>query len=142
MAYNILIVDDSLPMRGVIKKIIRSSGFNVGQFFEAANGKEALKVLDEEWLDLVLSDYNMPVMNGLELLKEMKKDEMSGSIPVVMITTEGSKERVDEFMEKGAAGYIKKPFTPEQIKQRLSSIMGETEDEEGNFDNGDEGLDF
>ncbi len=142
MAYNILIVDDSLPMRGVIKKIVKTSGFNVGQYFEAANGKEALKILNEEWLDLVLTDYNMPGMNGLELLEEMQKEEMLGSIPVVMITTEGSKERVDEFMEKGATGYIKKPFTPEQIKQKLSNIMGEVEYEEGSFNSGDEDLDF
>lgn len=142
MAYNILIVDDSFPMRAVIKKIIRSSGFDVGQIYEAANGREALKVLNEEWLDLVLTDYNMPDMNGLELLEEMKKNESFRSIPVVMVTTEGSRQRVEEFMEKGAADYIRKPFTPEEIKQKLSQIMGETEDGEGNFDNSDEELDF
>ncbi len=90
MAYNVLIVDDSLPMRGVIKKIVRASKFNVGQFFEASNGKEALKILNEKWLDLVLADYIMPDMDGLELLDEMQKNETFKSIPVVMITTEGS----------------------------------------------------
>ena len=75
MAYNILIVDDSTPMRAVIKKIIKASGFDVGGFFEAVNGQEALKVLNEEWLDLVLTDYNMPDMNGLELIEEMKKND-------------------------------------------------------------------
>ncbi len=142
MAYNILIVDDSLPMRGVIKKIVRASGFNVGQFFEASNGKEALKILNEEWFDLVLADYIMPDMDGLELLDEMQKNETFKSIPVVMITTEGSSLRVAEFLEKGAADYIKKPFTPEEIKQKLAHIIGETEDGEGIFDNGDEELDF
>lgn len=141
MAYNILIVEDSIPMRAVIRKIVKASGFNVGQFFEAANGKEALQVLDEEWLDLVLTDYNMPDMDGLKLLEKMKKDDTLSSIPVVMITTEGSRQRVEEFLAKGAAGYIKKPFTPEEIKQELSLIMGE-EDGEGSSGNIDEELDF
>ncbi|MGD9245939.1 MAG: response regulator, partial [Desulfobacterales bacterium] len=69
MAYNILIVDDSTPMRAVIKKIVKASGFNVGEFFEATNGREALDILNQEWLDLVLTDYNMPDMNGLELVE-------------------------------------------------------------------------
>jgi two-component system chemotaxis response regulator CheY len=142
MAYNILIVDDSTPMRAVIKKIVKASGFNVGQFFEAINGLEAMEVLNNEWIDLVLTDYNMPDMNGLELVEEMNKDDHLKSIPTVMITTEGSRERVEEFMAKGVIDYIKKPFTPEQIKQKLKHIMGETEDEEQRYDNGDEELDF
>jgi two-component system chemotaxis response regulator CheY len=142
MAYNILIVDDSSPMRAVIKKIIKASGFDVGKFFEAANGQEALTVLNKEWLDLVLTDYNMPDMNGLELVEEMKRDEALASMPVVMVTTEGSKERVEEFMAQGIMGYIKKPFTPEQIKQKLIEIIGETKDEKQPFGNGDEELDF
>jgi len=142
MAYNILIVDDSSPMRAVIKKIVKASGFNVGQFFEAINGLEAMEVLNHEWIDLVLTDYNMPDMNGLELVEEMNKDDHLKSIPAVMITTEGSRERVEEFMAKGVIDYIKKPFTPEQIKQKLKYIMGETEDEEQRYDNGDEELDF
>jgi two-component system chemotaxis response regulator CheY len=142
MAYKVLIVDDSLPMRAVIKKMVKASGFNVGQFFEAINGREALEVLKNEWLDIVITDFNMPEMNGLELVEEVKKDDELKSIPVVMITTEGSQRRVDEFMEKGAADYIKKPFSPEEIRSKLNHIMGEPEDGEGSFDNGDEGLDF
>ncbi len=142
MAYNVLIVDDSLPMRGIIKKTIKASGFNVSNYFEASDGNEALKILNEEWLDLVLTDYNMPEMNGLELLCEMQKNETFKSIPVVMITTEGSKQRLAEFLEKGAADYLKKPFAPEEIKQKLNHIMGEPEDGEGILENGDEELDF
>jgi two-component system, chemotaxis family, chemotaxis protein CheY len=144
MAYNVLIVDDSTPMRAVIKKVVKVSGFNVGRIFEASDGREALKLLNSEWLDLVLTDYNMPDMDGLELLEYMQKDEAFKSIPVVMITTEGSKRRVEEFLEKGAMAYIKKPFSPEEIKQKLNRIMGETsdEDEQGSFDVGDEELDF
>jgi len=100
------------------------------------------EILKNEWLDLVLTDYNMPEMNGLELMVEMKKDAILKTVPVVMITTEGSRQRVEEFREKGAADYIKKPFTPEEIRQKLNLIMGENEDGEGSFDNGDEELDF
>jgi len=142
MAYNVLIVDDSVPMRAVIKKTVKASGFNVGKFFDAGNGKEALGILKEEWLDLVLTDYNMPDMNGLELICKMKTDEVLKTIPVVVITTEGSRQRVKEFMEKGAADYIKKPFTPEEIRNKLNRIMGETEYGEGSSDKGDETLDF
>lgn len=144
MAYNILIVDDSSPMRAIIKKIVKSSGFDVGEYYEAANGKEAMAILDGEWLDVVLTDYNMPDMDGLQLLEEMKKDEIKKAIPVVVITTEGSQARVAEFLEKGAVGYIKKPFTPEQIRKQLAQILGETshEDGHGSVDDGGEALDF
>jgi two-component system chemotaxis response regulator CheY len=142
MAYNILIVDDSIPMRAVIKKVIKASGFDVGEIFEAANGKEACQVLNDAWLDLVLTDYNMPEMNGLELLETMQRDDTLKSIPVVMITTEGSRQRIEEFMAKGAADYIKKPFTPVEIKQKLSLIMGETEDGQDKLDDSDDGFDF
>ena len=142
MAYNILIVDDSMPMRAVIKKIIRASGFDVGTFFDAANGNQALAVLDENWIDLVLTDYNMPDVDGLQLLRQIKADGGMQSIPVVMITTEGSDRRVDTFMQHGAAAYIKKPFTAEAIRRTLNAILGEPEDEQGNTDDGDEGLDF
>ncbi|MEE4351436.1 MAG: response regulator [Desulfatiglans sp.] len=142
MAYNIMIVDDSKPMRSVIKKTLKASGFDVGRIYEASNGKEALRSLRDEWVDLVLTDYNMPQMNGLELICEMKKDELLRVLPAVLITTEGSLQRVDEFLEKGAAGYIKKPFTPEQIKGTLSMIMGDTDDGQEDDESGDEGLDF
>jgi two-component system chemotaxis response regulator CheY len=144
MAYNVLIVDDSTPMRAVIKKVVKASGFNLGRIFEASNGKEALDLLEREWLDLVLTDYNMPEMDGLMLLEEMQKNESFMSIPVVMITTEGSKQRVEEFLDKGAKAYIKKPFSPEEIKHKLNRIMGEPlhDDEQGSPDVGDEELDF
>ena len=142
MAYNILIVDDSTPMRAVIRKVIRASGFNIGTFFEAANGTEALSVLNANWLDLILTDYNMPDMNGLELLKRMKTDDCMQTIPVVMITTEGSRERVDTFMAHGAAAYVKKPFTPETIREMLNTILGEPEDGQRCSVESDQDLDF
>jgi len=110
MAFNVLIVDDSSSMRAVIKKTLKVSGFNVGQFLMAGDGKEALKVLEGEWVDIILTDINMPNMNGMELLTEVKKDEMLKSIPVVMVTTEGSDRVMQESMRLGAQGYVKKPF--------------------------------
>jgi len=141
MAFNVLIVDDSSSMRAIVKKIIKVSGFNVGEFFAAADGKEALKVLKDEWVDVVLTDINMPNMNGLELIAEMKKDELIRSIPVVMVTTRGSEKKMQEAMDLGANGYIKKPFLPEEIKRTLSGIMGE-EDGQADYDGDDEGGDF
>jgi len=142
MAYNILIVDDSFPMRAVIKKIIKASGFNIGEFFEAGNGNEALRVMDQQWLDLVLMDYNMPDMNGLELLQAMKNSDTLADIPVVMVTTEGGDQRVESFFSQGAVAYVKKPFTPEQIKAHLNRIIGEPEHGQEGADGSDEGLDF
>ena len=141
MAFNVLIVDDSSSMRAIIKKIIKVSGFNVGEFLAAADGKEALKVLKDEWVDVVLTDINMPNMNGMELIDEMKKDELIRSIPVVMVTTEGSEKKMQEAMDLGASGYVKKPFLPEDIKRTLSGIMGE-EDGQADYDGYDEGGDF
>ncbi len=142
MAFNVLIVDDSAPMRSVIKKTLKMSGFNLGELFEASNGIEALEVLRDNWLDLVLTDYNMPEMDGLQLIEEMKKDDLLSAIPIVVITTEGSKEKIRTFLEKGASDCIQKPFTPEVIKKRLNHILGEPEDECAAIDECDEGLDF
>jgi two-component system, chemotaxis family, chemotaxis protein CheY len=142
MAFNVLIVDDSLPMRSVIRKTIEISGFQVNQFFEASNGEEALVILNAQWLDLVITDYNMPRMNGLELIEAMKKEELLQSIPVVVITTEGSRQKAEEFLSKGAVGYIQKPFTPEEIKQKLNHLLGEGKDGKGGPDDRGENLDF
>lgn len=141
MAFNVLIVDDSLSMRAVIKKIIKVSGFNVGQYYEAGDGNEALDVLEKEWVDLVLSDINMPNMSGLELISIMNADETLRAIPVVMVTTEGSDEKANKARDLGASGYIKKPFLPEEIKMTLCKIMGEETSDE-RVDNSLEAGDF
>ncbi|MFH2045459.1 MAG: response regulator [Pseudomonadota bacterium] len=140
MAFNVLIVDDSSSMRAVIKKVIKVSGFNVGNYFEAGDGMEALKVLETDWIDIVLSDINMPNMDGLSFLSEIKKNELFNSIPVVMITTEGSEETIQESMKLGASGYIKKPFSPADIKNTLSGLLGEeVSDVRGNDESDEEG---
>jgi two-component system chemotaxis response regulator CheY len=141
MTYKMLVVDDSLPMRAIIIRTIKASGFQDTEFLQAGNGEEALKVLGDEWLDLVITDYNMPDMNGMELIQEMKKDDILNAIPVLVVTTEGSKQKVDEFIQKGASGYVKKPFTPEDIRFELTKILGEPENE-GSTENGDDDFDF
>ena len=142
MAYRVMIVDDSPTMRAVIKKAIRASGFKVEVFYEAGDGNEALALLQQEWLDLVITDYNMPHMDGMELLEHIKQNDDYSSIPVMLISTEGSEQRINEFMAKGAIDYIKKPFTPETLRSKLNRVMGEPQDESGSNDQNDEGLDF
>ena len=142
MAYNFLIVDDSPPMRTVLKRAIGAAGFSGGEVAEASDGKSALEILKRRWIDLVLTDFNMPVMNGMELIAAMKADSTLGSIPVVVITTEGSDERVRAILGIGAAQIIRKPFTVEQIRSTLFHLLGVPENEEGSLDQGDENLDF
>ncbi|SLM31536.1 Chemotaxis protein CheY homolog [Desulfamplus magnetovallimortis] len=141
MTFSILLVDDSMPMRSVIKKAFKAAGYGTSDFHEAANGKEALDQLQGNWIDIVVTDFTMPVMNGLELIEKMKENDLYRDIPVVVVTTEGSRERVDQFMKSGARGYIKKPFTPEQIRDLITEILGESDGYES-FDCGDDDFDF
>lgn len=141
MSYSILIVDDSLPMRSVIKRTLRAAGYGKSDMLEAANGKEALKVMENAWVDMVITDSNMPVMNGLDFVKAVKKSEMSKDVPVVVISTEGNETRINQFMDCGAAGYITKPFAAEAIRDLIVSILGEADYEE-DFDDGDDDFDF
>jgi two-component system chemotaxis response regulator CheY len=126
MAYNVLIVDDSQTMRKVIQKSVTLSGFELGDCWEAGDGREALKIIHSQWVDLILADINMPVMNGLEMLRELDKDEIHRNIPVVLITTEGSEKCLEEARALGIKGYIQKPFLPEAIRSVLTRIMEET----------------
>jgi two-component system chemotaxis response regulator CheY len=123
MAYNVLIVDDSQTMRTVIKKTVAISGFEIGECWEAGDGREALDVLNQQWVDIILTDLNMPRMNGLELVKALKGDEGTRHIPIVLITTEGSETRIEEAYALGISGYIQKPFYPEAIRDALNQIM-------------------
>lgn len=123
MSFNILVADDSETMRAVIKKTVIMSGVPVGEFFEAANGHQALAILAENWIDVILSDINMPEMGGMELLKVVSEDEDLSRIPLVFITTEGSDTRREEARRLGVAGYVKKPFQPQAIKTILYEVL-------------------
>ncbi len=124
MVLNILIVDDSEVMRKVIRRIMNLSGFELGIVMEAEHGEEALTVLDENWIDVVISDINMPVMSGIELLKRIKATESMASTPVIVVSTEGRSERIEEIMNLGASGFITKPFNPEDIRSVISDALG------------------
>ncbi len=128
MAYNVLIVDDSQTMRKVIRKAMALSGFDLGECWEAGDGQEALDLLARHWVDLILTDLNMPRMNGLEMLKALKRDEFHRQIPVVLITTDGSERRIQEAIALGIKGYLQKPFHPEAIGNLLSKIMEKSHD--------------
>ncbi|WP_027357934.1 response regulator [Desulforegula conservatrix] len=125
MTLKILIVDDSGPMRAVIIKTVKAAGFGCAVFLEAKDGQDALNILEREEVDLIMTDYNMPLMNGLELVDRVKHDEKLKSIPVVAVTTDGNPRRIIEFIEKGAADYVRKPFTPEVISEKLKRILGD-----------------
>jgi two-component system, chemotaxis family, chemotaxis protein CheY len=143
MSFNVLIVDDSNAMRAVIKKIVAMSGFKMNKCLEAGNGGEALQVLAKEWVDVIISDINMPEVNGLELLSRLKKDNLYKEIPVIMISTEGSAERMQEALDYGARGFIKKPFLPEELRRYLYEVIGVGEDGKYGEDKKDaDGLDF
>jgi len=124
MSFNVLIVDDSNSMRAVIRKILVMSGIKVDRFYEAGNGREALDVLSGNWVDVILSDINMPELNGLEMLDRLKADSLLKEIPVIMISTEGSEERIESSLQKGARGFIKKPFVPEDVRKMVYEIVG------------------
>ncbi|OPL15973.1 MAG: two-component system response regulator [delta proteobacterium MLS_D] len=143
MSFNVLIVDDSFSMRAVIKKVVTMSGFEVDRCFEASDGTEALSVMAGQWVDLVITDINMPRMNGIELLAKMKEDDLLRMIPVAVVSTEGNEERVREAFSFGARGYLKKPFLPEECRTVLCEIVGIEEDGGYAADDEDAGdLDF
>lgn len=125
MGFNILIVDDSASIRRMLKRIVELSGFEVQNVFEASNGREALEVLQKEWVDFILCDIHMPEMDGIELLKVLKQDEVLSRIPVIMVSTEGRPEIVQEVRRLGIRAYVQKPFSPEEIRKVLEELVGE-----------------
>jgi len=121
---RVLIVDDSSVMRKIVERSLRQAGLDLGEVLEASNGAEALAEVHKGRFDLILSDINMPAMDGLEFLRGLAGVESAKGVPVVMITTEGSEARVVEALSVGAKGYIRKPFTPEQVKERVAPLLG------------------
>jgi two-component system chemotaxis response regulator CheY len=124
MSVNVLVVDDSGVMRSMIIKTIRLSGLQLGEIYQAANGREGLDALHQNWIDLVIADINMPVMNGEDMIDRMMEQPDFKDIPVVVISTEGSKTRVERLENKGAR-FIHKPFTPEIIRDTVKDFLGE-----------------
>jgi two-component system chemotaxis response regulator CheY len=118
-----LIVDDSSVMRKIIERALRQAGLDPLVVFEAGSGTEGLEVLKTQQVDLILSDINMPWMDGLEFLRQIRAQKLAPGAPVVMITTESSEEHVRQAILAGAQGYIRKPFTAEQVKERVLPLL-------------------
>ena len=124
MKLNVLIVDDSATIRAVMEKTLNLAGVNTNQVLHAANGKEALEILGNEWIDLIFADINMPVMNGVEMIEKMSEDGLLKTIPVVVVSTEGSQTRIEQLKDKGVTAYIRKPFQPEDFKAIVEDLTG------------------
>lgn len=122
MALDVLIVDDSAAIRKILQRVLRQAEVPIGDLLEAGDGVEAIEVLKSRQVGLILSDINMPNMDGLQLLGELKAHPAWKKVPIVMITTEGSHNKVLEAVNLGAAGYVKKPFTADQIKEKLLAL--------------------
>jgi len=123
MPKNVLLVDDSSTMRKIISRSLRQAGLDFGEIYEAADGQEALAVLEKETIDIVLSDINMPVMNGIEFLREKNNRPGIKGIPVFMISTETGEDVIGEAKILGAIGALKKPFTPDKVNEVLGPLM-------------------
>ncbi len=119
-----LIVDDSSVMRKIVERSLRQAGIELEKVVEASNGAEALTALQNNAIDLILCDINMPVMDGLEFVRQAATVETAKGIPIVMITTEGSESHVVQALTAGARGYIRKPFTPDQVKEHVVPVLG------------------
>lgn len=118
-----LIVDDSSVMRKIVERSLRQAGLAIAEVIEASNGAEALAAIESHEVDLILCDINMPVMDGLEFVKQLSQMPKGKGIPVVMITTEGSEGHVVQALSAGARGYIRKPFTPDQVKEHVLPVL-------------------
>lgn len=126
MALDVLIVDDSAAIRKILLRVLTQTDLEIGEVLEAGDGFEALTILETKKVGLVLSDVNMPRMDGLQFLTSVRSRPEWSSIPVIMITTEGSQAKVMEAVQLGAQGYVRKPFTAEQIKEKITSCVSVT----------------
>jgi two-component system, chemotaxis family, chemotaxis protein CheY len=123
MGYNILIVDDSSVMRKIIRRNVRLTGVQMNQEFEAGDGLEALNVLTHHPVDLIFSDVNMPNMDGVSFVKQVRTKSDNEHVKIIMISTEASLDIVNEAISAGANDYIVKPFTPDQLNQKMVSVL-------------------
>ena len=118
---DVLIVDDFATMRRILKNILRQIGFT--NIYEADNGKNALNILKKQKFDLILCDWNMPEMSGLELLNEIRSDNELKDTPFVMVTAEAQKNNIIEAVQAGVSNYVVKPFTAETINGKLKKVF-------------------
>jgi len=124
VAYRVLITDDSAAMRSFVRRVIEVSGFDLAACFEASDGAEALELLRREWVDAILTDINMPGVDGEELLRRLAADELLRGIPAIVISTDATENRIARLLALGARGYVTKPFRPETLRAELERTLG------------------
>ena len=123
MALDVLIVDDSAAIRKILHRVLVQADLPLGAVHEANDGLEAINSLSNNRVGLILSDINMPNMDGIEMLRKIRDNTSWATVPVIMVTTEGSQDKVMQALELGASGYVRKPFTPDQIKEKLVGLV-------------------
>ena len=124
MAFSVLIVDDSPAMRSFVRRVMEVSGLETSLCLEASDGAEALEVLERNCVDLVLTDINMPRMSGVQLLRRLHESDLLRTLPVIVVSTDSTEVRMRQMLELGARGYVKKPFTPETLRQEIETVLG------------------
>ncbi len=124
MSCNVLIVDDSPILRMAIRKVVRLSGVEDDRIHEAGNGREALDVLETVWIDLVLLDLNMPVMDGEQFASELRKNPDLADVAVVVVSTEGNRDRLQRMRDLGVVEVLRKPFEPEDLHRLIPKVLG------------------
>jgi len=130
MSFIVLIVDDSPVMRTFIRRVMKLAGFEDAEYLEAADGQEALERIQTKLVDVILTDINMPRMDGEELLRELGKNGTLKTVPAVVISTDATRDRVQRMLALGAQGYITKPFSPEALREELDRVLGERQSAE------------
>ena len=128
MSARILIVDDSPVMRSFIRRTITLSDIDVSEYFEARNGREALDILRRNGAEVVVADINMPVMDGESMVREMEGDPALNSIPVIVVSPDASDGRISRLRSLGVAGYVSKPFYPEELRGLLEAVLEKPDD--------------
>ncbi|MFP4451765.1 MAG: response regulator [Desulfobacterales bacterium] len=123
MGYNVLIVDNSVIIRKMVAKTLSISDLDINEYHFAENGTQALEKLDENWIDIVFADINMPEMNGIEMIAEMNRRDLLSSVPVVVISTERSRQRMESLKQMGVKAYLQKPFVPEEFARVVKDLL-------------------
>ena len=124
MSFNVLIVDDSPILRRAVTKVVKLAGVGEDHIHEAGNGQEALDILETIWIDLVLLDLNMPVMDGEEFAKRVHERDDLGHVATVVVSTESNRERLDRMKQYGVVETLHKPFEPEDLCRLISKVLG------------------
>jgi len=124
MSYSVLVADDSAIVRAMVKKALGMAGLDLGEVHEAADGREALDVLGRAWVDVVFADINMPIMNGLDLVRIMRETPALAATPVIVVSSDRSRAHMEELERCGVRAFVKKPFRPEQFREVIEGLLG------------------